>query len=152
MRATWFASRLAVRDLTFRCTLNAGAACETGTYCYTGRADATGGYCRLIGGAAGVAPVSAPEASASAAPAPAESVPSCTTAGTCPLAHSAHDTHMSLHLFTTGFQHNSLQVYIDLFEGTFCKQQPPIAISIRLQACNCSTLLISIHSRLLNLC
>lgn len=80
-----FALTFAVRPLTHTYALTAGAACESGTYCYTGRADATGGYCRLIGGATGVAPAAAPASSASA---PAPSVPSCTTAGTCPPAHS----------------------------------------------------------------
>ncbi len=37
-----------------------GAACEDGTFCDTGRADATGGYCTPIAQAAGMTPTSAP--------------------------------------------------------------------------------------------
>ena len=51
-----------------------GAPCEDGTFCDTGRADATGGYCTPIAQAASVTLTSAP------APAPsAESTPAAST-------------------------------------------------------------------------
>jgi len=55
-----------------------GAPCEDGTYCDTGRADATGGYCTLI--AQAVANEMTPTSAPALAPAPsAESTPEAST-------------------------------------------------------------------------
>ena len=60
------------KELMF--TMMSGAPCEDGTFCDTGRADATGGYCTPIAQVAGMTPTSAP------APAPSgESTPAAST-------------------------------------------------------------------------
>lgn len=62
-----------------RVIMMSGAPCEDGTFCDTGRADATGGYCTAIAqaaAAAGMTPTSAP----SLAPAPSSaSAPEAST-------------------------------------------------------------------------